>query len=194
MGAEVECRATIEGVERQGRALLESDYVVFRGADYRLKLPLAGVPVRAVDGRLELGRVVLHLGAHAAKWADKISNPKSLLDKLGVKSGLRVVVLGVKDPDFLAQLTVPGKRLKKDLDLVLLGAELPADLDRLPDVRQSLAPAGAVWIVYPKGTKIITQEDVMRATKAAGLVDVKVAAFSKTHTALKAVIPVLERS
>lgn len=193
MGAEVECRATIEGVERLGRAQLESEYLLFRSEGYRVKLPLAGVAAQAVDGRLELGRVTLHLGAHAAKWADKISNPKSLLEKLGVKPGLSVVVIGVKDPDFLAQLTAPAKRLKPNLDLVFLGAELPPDLDRLPDVRQSLAPAGAVWVVYPKGTKAITQEDVMRATKAAGLVDVKVAAFSKTHTALKAVIPVSQR-
>ena len=116
MGAEVECRATIEGVERQGKASLEADYVLFRGADYRLKLPLAGVAVEALDGRLSVGRVVLHLGAQASKWADKIRNPKSLLDKLGVKAGQSVVVLGVKDAEFLAQLTAPGKRLKKDLD------------------------------------------------------------------------------
>ena len=194
MGAEVECRATIEGVERQGKASLEADYVLFRGADYRLKLPLAGVAVEALDGRLSLGRVVLHLGAQASKWADKIRNPKSLLDKLGVKAGQSVVVLGVKDAEFLAQLTAPGKRLKKDLDLVFLGAEQPADLDRLSEIRDKLSPAGAVWVVYPKGVKTITQQDVIRATKLAGLVDVKVAAFSKTHTALKAVIPVFKRS
>ena len=194
MGAEVECRATIEGVERQGKASLEADFILFRGADYRLKLPLTGVAVEALDGRLSLGRVVLHLGSHASKWADRIRNPKSLLDKLGVKTGQSVVVLGVRDAEFLAQLTSAGKRLKKDLDLVFLGAKQPVDLDRLSEIRAKLKPAGAVWVVYPKGVKTITQEDVMRATKLAGLVDVKVAAFSKTHTALKAVIPVSQRS
>ena len=193
MGAEVECRATIEGVERQGKASLEADYILFRGSDYRLKLPLAGVAAEALDGRLTLGRVVLHLGSHASKWADKIRNPKSLLDKLGVKAGQSVVVLGVNDAEFLARLTAPGKRLKQDLDLVFLGTEQPADLERLAEIRTKLKPAGAVWVVYPKGVKTITQEDVMSAIKLAGLVDVKVAAFSKTHTALKAVIPKLAR-
>ena len=193
MGAEVECRATIEGVERPGKASLEANFILFRGLDYRLKLPLAGVAVEALDGRLSLGRVVLHLGSDASKWADKIRNPKSLLDKLGVKAGQSVVVLGVRDAEFLAQLTAPGKRLKKDLDLVFLGAEQPADLERLAEIRTKLKPAGAVWVVYPKGVKTITQEDVMSATKLEGLVDVKVAAFSKTHTALKAVIPKLAR-
>lgn len=193
MGAEVECRATIEGVEREGKASLEADYVLFRGANYRLKLPLAGVAVEALDGRLSVGRVVLHLGAQASKWADKIRNPKSLLNKLGVKAGQSVVVLGVKDAEFLAQLTAPGKRLKNDLDLVFLGAEQPVDLDRLSEIRTKLHPAGAVWVVYPKGVETITQEDVLRATKLAGLASAKVVAFSKTHTALKAVIPVSQR-
>lgn len=194
MGTEVECRATIEGVERPGRASLESEFLIFRSGEYRLKLPLQPSPsVSAADGILKLGRISLHLGPQAAKWADKIQNPKSLLDKLGVKPGLSLAVLGIKDAEFLAQIKSPGKRLKQNLDLVFLGVEAPADLARLPEIRRHLAPAGAVWIVYPKGLKSITQADVMAATKAAGLVDVKVAAFSKTHTALKAVIPQLAR-
>ena len=37
------------------------------------------------------GNAVLDLGDQAARWAEKIRNPPSLLDKLGVKPGLRVV-------------------------------------------------------------------------------------------------------
>ncbi len=191
MGAECACRATIEGVDREGKAWLEGDHVLFRGDGYRIKLPLS--PMEESEGQLKLGRAVLHLGDHAAKWAEKIRNPKSLLDKLGVKPGLSVVVLGVKDEAFLAQISEAGKRLKQNVDLVFLGAETPVALERLEEIRGKLAPAGAVWIVYPKGVKTITQVDVMRATQAAGLVDVKVAAFSATHTALKAVIPKLAR-
>ncbi len=50
------------------------------------------------------------------------------------------------------------------------------------------------WIVYPKGVKSITEAEVMKAGKAAGLVDTKVASFSSTHTALKMVIPVSKRT
>jgi hypothetical protein len=189
MGAEVDCRATIDGVEREGRAYLETDHILFRGSDSRLKIPLVGLKVAAVDGRLEAGAATLHLGSNAAKWADKIQNPKSLLDKLGVKPGLNIAVINVRDETFL-----PAQRLKQNADLVFLGVETPDELGRLKAIRAKLAPAGAVWIIYPKGSKTIPEKDVMQATKAVGLVDVKVAAFSKTHTAIKAVIPKLERS
>ncbi len=52
---------------------------------------------------------------------------------------------------------------------------------------------GALWVVYPKGQKHITENDVMAAAKSAGLVDVKVVSFSETHTALKLMIPLSHR-
>jgi len=53
--------------------------------------------------------------------------------------------------------------------------------------------AAALWIVYPKGPKDITENDVLAAGRKAGLKDVKVAGFSPTHTALKFVIPAARR-
>jgi hypothetical protein len=52
---------------------------------------------------------------------------------------------------------------------------------------------GAIWIVRPKGRPEITEAETMAAGKRAGLVDVKVVAFSDTHTAEKYVIPVSRR-
>jgi hypothetical protein len=46
-----------------------------------------------------------------------------------------------------------------------------------------------LWIVYPKGQKSITENDVIAAGRKTGLKDVKVVGFSATHTALKFVIP-----
>ena len=42
--------------------------------------------------------------AAAEKWALKIRYPRSLLDKLGVKPGARIAVLGSFEPYFLADL------------------------------------------------------------------------------------------
>ncbi len=53
--------------------------------------------------------------------------------------------------------------------------------------------AAALWIVYPKGQKQITELDVLAAGRRAGLKDVKVVGFSPAHTALKFVIPVSSR-
>jgi hypothetical protein len=47
--------------------------------------------------------------------------------------------------------------------------------------------------VRPKGVPEISEKDVMDRGRAAGLVDVKVCAFSATHTAEKLVIPKARR-
>jgi len=50
-----------------------------------------------------------------------------------------------------------------------------------------------LWVVYPKGRKEVTEDDVLGAGRKAGLKDVKVVGFSATHTALKFVVPVGKR-
>jgi len=52
---------------------------------------------------------------------------------------------------------------------------------------------GAIWVIRPRGSDAISEGDVMAAGKAAGLVDIKVARFSDTHSALKFVIPIGQR-
>jgi hypothetical protein len=53
--------------------------------------------------------------------------------------------------------------------------------------------SAALWVVYPKGQKSITETDVIGAGRKVGLKDVKVVGFSTTHTALKFVFPVEKR-
>lgn len=124
-------------------------------------------------------------------------SPKPRIDKLGVKRGARVVVLGVRDADFLAELRSRtgeiATRVRKDTDLIFYRAEARADLDRLERLRAALVPDGAIWVVRPKGVKAITEMDVIEAGKRASLVDNKVVAFSVTHTAERLVIPVALR-
>lgn len=201
MGLEARCSAVWRNQESEGKAHVEAGAVEFRG-DFKVKLATAGLQrVTAAGGVLTLagpeGTLALRLGPAAPKWADKILHPPSRLDKLGVKPGQRVVILGVTDPDLPAEIgrltTDVRTRAAKDCDWIFFGAEKPADLARLAKLKDSLTPAGAIWVVYPKGVKTITQADVMAASKAAGLVDVKVCAFSATHTALKSVIPAAAR-
>jgi hypothetical protein len=185
----------------EGKLQLETDFMLFRGA-FRLKIPLADLQsVRAESGQLLLscgdGPVSFELGPAATKWADKILHPPQRLDKLGVKPGLQVVILGVADQRFHDEAIDRGAnvsmRSRKDSDLVFLGAQKKADLRRLAAARRALKADGAIWVVYPKGIEDITEGDVLRAGKEAGFVDVKVTSFSSTHTALKFVIPVAKR-
>lgn len=127
-----------------------------------------------------------------------IRSPKSLLDKLGVKPGHVVSVLGVDDAGFRRDLAaraaaVSDGRPRRGSDLVFLGAQTPAGLRRLARLRDAIAPDGAVWVVWPRGRPQLKEDQVRAAAIAAGLVDVKVAAFSATHSALKLVIPVKNR-
>jgi len=121
-----------------------------------------------------------------------------LIDKLGVKAGQRIAVLGVESAEFLTDLIarVPdysrGKRVD-NADLIFFSAEARGDLSRLESLARSIQRNGAIWVVYPKGQSHIREIDVIQAGKAAGLVDNKVCSFSNTHTALRFVIPIAKR-
>jgi hypothetical protein len=123
---------------------------------------------------------------------------RALLDKLGVKPGQRICVLGVSDAAFLKDLggRVPDFAREKQIDgadLVFLGAEDLKALASLKPLTGTIQKNGAIWIVYPKGQKHIREADVMAAGKSAGLTDNKVCRLSDTHTALRFVIPLARR-
>ena len=199
MGSEAVCSVSYAGQVSEGKALLETTEVLFRG-DFRLKIPFAEITsVATGDGALRLGYegdvAVFNLGRDADKWAEKIRNPRGLLEKLGVKPGMQIAVLGVEDADFLTQLAArvgaPDRGIDSaNLDIIFYEADHLNDLARLAELRTAIKPAGAVWVVSPKGKGIEVRDvDVMAAAREAGLVDNKVASFSATHTALRLVIP-----
>lgn len=201
MGAEARVTVTYGGQTSEGKALLETSELIFRG-EFRLKIPfrdITSIDARGGDLRIDsgAGTAVFALGAKAEQWAQKIRNPKSLIDKLGVKPEHRVVVLNVRDAAFLAQLRERAPdvstRVRKDADVIFVGAETLDALGRLDALRDSIKRDGMIWTVTPKGKNGIKDTDVMAAGKRAGLVDVKVAAFSTTHSAAKFVIPKAQR-
>jgi hypothetical protein len=203
MGSEAVCLVRFGERVSEGKALLETTELLFRG-DFRLKIPFRAITRLAADnGELTVGfsegTAVFELGANASKWAAKIRNPRGLIDKLGVKAGQRVAVLGVTDADFLEDLRghnveVNDNALLPNADLVFYQADEPKALTRLAELRQSLAAKGAIWVISPKGRAApIKDTDVMAAAREAGLVDTKVVAFSDTHTALKLVVPGAKR-
>lgn len=117
-----------------------------------------------------------------------------LIDKLGVKPGQKIAVLGVESAEFLKDLAARtpdysrGKRVA-NADLIFFSAEAVQDLSNLKALSHSIAKNGAIWVVYPKGQTHIREIDVINAGKSAGLTDNKVCSFSATHTALRFCIP-----
>ena len=77
--------------------------------------------------------------------------------------------------------------------MIFFGAESATELSRIKKLIPSLAGNGALWIVYPKGRKQITELQVLAAGRKAGLVDIKVVSYSATYTALKFVRPKTKR-
>src|SRR5689334_16071942 len=115
MGRELRCRASYGDREGEGKALLETTELVFRGEGkdpLKFRIPFAKLKkVIALGDRLLLDgpgiKAVLELGPkYAVSWAEKIKNPPTLLDKLGVKPESKVCVLGVVDPEF--KTTISG--------------------------------------------------------------------------------------
>jgi hypothetical protein len=202
VGSEAVCRVTYKGDASEGKALLETAEIIFRG-DFRLKIPFTEIAsLDTTDGELRVGYdggvAAFELGRNAEKWAEKIRNPRGLLDKLGVKPDMTVAVLGVEDEAFMTQLCgrvgKPSRDLVKDADLVFYEADCAEDLARLTELRGAIKPAGGVWVVSPKGKGALLKDvEVMAAAREAGLVDTKVVGFSDTHTALKLVIPKAQR-
>ena len=202
MGLEGACEARMGKQTSSGTCRLEETDLVFRG-EFRFKVALKDL--RKVDvrgGALHLewpdGSAVLDLGDQAARWAEKIRNPPSLLDKLGVKPGLRVSVVGVEDKEFLDQISarvddLTRGRARAGSDLVIVAMSDPADLPRLTKLRESIKAGGAIWVVWPKGRREFREDDVRAYGPTAGLVDVKVARFSETLSALKMMIPRSQR-
>jgi len=107
-------------------------------------------------------------------------------------------LLGGFDAEFLKELSELTKSVSKgkvaaDTEFIFFAADSKSDLSGLPKISKSMKGAVALWIVYPKGQKQITELDVLATGRKAGLKDVKVVGFSSTHTALKFVIPLDNR-
>jgi hypothetical protein len=201
MGNEANCTARFGKQESAGKALLETSELLFRG-DFRLTITFQSITsVKAVAGELRIefsdGKAVFVIGPLAQKWAHKIQNPKSLLEKLGVKPGETLAILGVDDTEFSGQLRDLGCRVNaksgKDTGWIFLGAEAKAVLARIKSLAAAMKKDASIWVVYPKGQKHISESDVVAAGRKAGLKDVKVVGFSATHTALKFVVPLSKR-
>ena len=202
MGNELTCTVRFGKQESAGKALLETNEVIFRG-DFRLKIAFREMKsIKAADGELLLefpgGKASFVLGAQAEKWAHKILHPKTPFEKLGVKEGQKVSTVTIADAGFLKQLKDRAGQLStgkplKDCDVLFFGAETASELAKITKLLPFLKKDGALWIVYPKGQKVVTEGDVLAAGRKAGLTDIKVVGFSETHTALKFVLPLATR-
>lgn len=198
MGRETVCHGRLGAQAGEGKALLETDEVIFRG-EFRVKVPLNEITtVTSKAGALTLqwpgGKLTLSLGKDADKWAHAITNPKSVMEKMGVKPGLKVVIVGRFETSFRTEImdtlgVKPGVRPVPGCDLVFYLLVHENDVHKFEELVPAIAPDGGIWAVYPRGRKDLTEDTVRAAARGAGLVDIKVVRVSEKHGALKLVIP-----
>ena len=144
----------------------------------------------------------------AAASASKPATPKAALagysgkptiDKLGIKPGHVVAVIGLEaEKPFLADLKArvgswTTGAPKKGTNVVLLRADSERDLAKLASLERAIARDGMIWVVWPKGRPGLKEDHVRGAALRRGLVDVKVCAFSEALSGLKLVIPLARR-
>ena len=131
----------------------------------------------------------------------------SLANKLGIKDDFRAALLHVPDDvktklrDALGKCRIEhitNNTINEDLDFIFLFTKSRAGLElELLPAAKALAPAGMLWISWPKKSSGVATDltgDVVRQSGLdAGLVDVKVCAVTDVWSGLKFVIPVKNR-
>ena len=199
MGLEAECTVRVGRKVSAGKAQVEGETLSFRG-DFRLDIPFDRIREVSVDGdalvvtadeeaRFELGAQV------ADRWMRLVKQPKGLFEKLEIGAQSRVAVVDVNDSLFMTGLreraaNVAEGRVPEGAAVIIFGAQTREALRKVPLLRARMVDTGALWIVRPKGSKVISEADVLEAARDAGLVDTKVVAFSRALTAHKCVVPV----
>ena len=123
---------------------------------------------------------------------------RTRIEKLGVKKDSDVLLLGIeRDASFVGELRAVGAQMRTSgtgqADMIFATFHHRDDLRRLRGLVPRLRANGVLWTLRPKGSKDLTEAEMMRAGQAAGLVDVKVVSFSETLTAEKFVVPVAKR-
>ena len=121
--------------------------------------------------------------------------------KLGIKEQFRVALHDMP-VEVKAELksALASCNFAKDglVDFAMIFVKTAAELkEQFPRLAKQLAPAGMLWVSWPKKTSGLTSDlnenEVRRIGLEAGLVDVKVCAVSEIWSGLKFVIRVKDR-
>lgn len=126
------------------------------------------------------------------------ASPTPLSRKLGIEEGHRVALVGAPAGWEVPGLP-PGVRVRRraslgtdhvDVAVAFFRHLMPLRAD-LGGLGRAVAPAGSLWVAWPRRagghTSDITDNEVREAALALGLVDVKVAALDDDWSALKLV-------
>lgn len=121
---------------------------------------------------------------------------KSLIEKIGAKSGARVIFVNAPEEVMkvidVSQLKV-GSALKDQFDYIHLFCRTQDELQiKFPKVKKHIAPTGMLWISWPKAGQLTTDLSlpvVIRIGYQQGMVESKAISIDDTWSGLKFTFP-----
>lgn len=182
MGRETKTPVSHAGGTAEARVHLDSEMLTI-GPPVRAKLALGDVEAAAGAGGLTLkagkeSYLIAMSEKEAGLWAKAIAHPPSLADKLGIKPGVGVALVGALPKEIVALVPRPEKA-----GALTIAAAGSLDVKALTKIAKAVPEKGAVWLVYEKG--VVKGDQLIFAAREAGLKDTKVAKISETHTGLR---------
>ena len=121
---------------------------------------------------------------------------KDVADKLGIKSGTGVRVVGKGDRELLAHVrATSGRPLILSAQVADVVLYFPKTIDEithtLEELKTRIAPNGGIWVITSKkgrGQPYVPDRILIPAGLAAGLVDNKICSVSESASAMRFVI------
>lgn len=191
MGREAAAQAMVDGARFAVRLHLDGAALDVRGG-VRRHIPREQISSVVVDGGHVVvataeGDVVLDLGDEAAAWARALTTPPpSLTDKLGVRPGTAVWLVGDAPAEIVGAVGSCARASADGAALVVVTVASIDDLGRLPSLLDEHDVRVPVWVVHGKGSAAAPGAGAVREVlRAAGYRDTKVTAVSDSASATR---------
>jgi hypothetical protein len=201
MGTEVDGHVVVGGQKVAVHADFGSDQVVFHGGrkgavKYKqVEVLTTGKGILKI--RVDAAIMEFPLGNKVERIAAKIRKPPGRLDKMGIKPGAAIDLVGDAPNDFLKELDAAeiesANSIADGMTTRIAFVKEAEELLNLPGWVSDLEGNVSLWIVYPKGGHGLRESDVLDAGRDANMKDIKVVRFNDKLTALKFVVPLAER-
>jgi len=136
--------------------------------------------------------------------AEKDYSHRDITDKLGLKPGHAVKIVGRGDPDLLKRAREKiGRGFTKTglADVVLYWPKTIVEITpTLAELRHAIVENGGIWVMTAKrnqrsasGMEYLNQTDLISLGKTTGLVDNKICSVSDTESGMRFVIRIKDR-
>ncbi len=191
MGLERHCRVTLGTRASEGNAHCGDGLLEFRG-EFKLSWKWSDLRIlSAEEGILEvqLGDQIaaFELGDASQKWQSAILNPKTWVQKMGLRAGQAYRIIGPLEQslvdDLLASSGVNTDSANAEVTFYRMSST--DDLMLLDQIRAEGGVGSSVWTIFPKGQSSFKDNHIRDYARANGWIDIKIASIDGVLTSMK---------